>query len=159
MYSGQRPMANFWENCKWIIGTITCVTKLLNTFPAPKYPLISSYLITHTSKRRPRIVTNMHSNSANLHVRSHGLSYRVVKVTRESEVLACLAPQNDTITNDEMCGSSSRVYCCNQSRITGLWINNALFSSVKSLIGNASKNNHANFCTGDKSKFKDPSPF
>jgi len=49
---------------------------------------------------RPRIVTNMPSNSANLHVRSHGLSYRVAKVTRESEVLACLAPQNVTIIND-----------------------------------------------------------
>jgi hypothetical protein len=130
--------------------------KLLNIFPAPKYQLIFSYLIRHASKRRPRTVINMHSNSANLHARSKGLSYRVAKVTRKSEVLACLAPQNGTIINDVMWYKQQWVYCCYQSRITGLWISNALFSPVESLIGNASENNHAHFSTGDKSKLKDP---
>ena len=70
--------------------------KLLNIFPAPKCHFFS-YLIRHASKRRPRIVTNMHSNSADPHVRAHGSSYRVAKVTRQSAVLACLATQNITI--------------------------------------------------------------
>ena len=94
--------------------------KLLNIFPAPKYQLIFSYLIRHASKRRPRTVINMHFNSANLHARSKGLSYRVAKVTRKSEVLACLAPQNGTIINDVMWYKQQWVYCCYQSRITGL---------------------------------------
>jgi len=94
--------------------------KLLNIFLAPKYQLIFSYLIRHASKRRPRNVINMLSNSANLHARSQGLSYRVAKVTRESEVLACLAPQNGIIINDVTWYKQQRVYCCTLSRITGL---------------------------------------